>query len=141
MKLCYVLPQHFKNSAENFFHIANFLAELGKKVELYVIIEHSDTKPIINNVKEIFVLDGESVSISIFNRQTRLINIYFELYKKGVTVFFARASLTGVLPLVIANRFLNFNRAYIVFWSCGQDVVPLSLSPSKKNIKRIISKL
>ena len=141
MKLCYVLPQHYKNSSENFFHIANFLAELGKKVELYVIIEHSDTTPVINNVKEIFILGGESVSVSSFNRLTKLINIYFELYKKGVTAFFARASLTGVLPLVIANRFLNFNRAHVVFWSCGQDVVPLSFSPSKNNIKRIISKL
>jgi glycosyltransferase involved in cell wall biosynthesis len=58
-----------------------------------------------------------------------------------VTVFFARASLTGVLPLVIANRFFNLNRTSIIFWSCGQDVVPLSFSPSKKNIKRLVSKL
>jgi len=63
------------------------------------------------------------------------------LRKKGVGIFFARASLTGVLPLILANRFLNFNRASVVFWSCGQDVVPLSFSPSKKNIKRLISKL
>ncbi len=141
MKLCYVLPQYYKNSAENFFHIANFLSELGKQVELYVVVEHSDTTPKINNVKKIFILDDGSNSISNFGRLVRLVNIYFELYKKGVTVYFARASLTGVLPLVIANRFFNFNRASIIFWSCGQDVVPLSFSPSKKNIKRLISKL
>ncbi|WPE17699.1 glycosyltransferase family 4 protein [Candidatus Thioglobus autotrophicus] len=141
MKLCYVLPQYYKNSAENFFHIANFLSELGKQVELYVVVEHSDTTPKINNVKKIFILDDGSNSISNFGRLVRLVNIYFELYKKGVTVYFARASLTGVLPLALANRFLNFNRASIIFWSCGQDVVPLSFSPSKKNIKRIISKL
>ena len=141
MKLCYVLPQYYKNSAENFFHIANFLSELGKQVELYVVVEHSDTTPKINNVKKIFILDDGSNSISNFGRLVRLVNIYFELYKKGVTVFFARASLTGVLPLVIANRFFNLNRTSIIFWSCGQDVVPLSFSPSKKNIKRLVSKL
>jgi len=141
MKLCYVLPQYYKNSAENFFHIANFLSELGKQVELYVVVEHCDAEPKINNVKKIFILDGGSSSISSFGRLTRLVNIYFELYKKGVTVFFARASLTGVLPLVIANRFFNFNRANIVFWSCGQDIVPLSFFPNKKNIKRVVSKL
>ena len=141
MKLCYVLPQYYKNSAENFFHIANFLSELGKQVELYVVVEHSDTTPKINNVKKIFILDDGSNSISSFGRLVRLVNIYFELYKKGVTVFFARASLTGVLPLVIANRFFNLNRTSIIFWSCGQDVVPLSFSPSKKNIKRLVSKL
>ena len=52
MKLCYVLPQYHKNSAENFFHIANFLSELGKKVELFLIIEHSDCDPKINNIEE-----------------------------------------------------------------------------------------
>ena len=141
MKLCYVLPQYYKNSSENFFHIANFLSELGKQVELYVVVEHCDTTPKINNVKKIFILDDGSNSISSFGRSVRLVNIYFEMYKKGVTVFFARASLTGVLPLVIANRFFNLNRTSIIFWSCGQDVVPLSFSPSKKNIKRLVSKL
>jgi len=141
MKLCYVLPQYYKNSSENFFHIANFLSELGKQVELYVVVEHCDTTPKINNVKKIFILDDGSNSISSFGRLVRLVNIYFEMYKKGVTVFFARASLTGVLPLVIANRFFNFSRASVVFWSCGQDIVPLSFSPNKKNIKRLVSKL
>ena len=141
MKLCYVLPQYYKNSSENFFHIHNFLSELGKQVELYVVVERCDTTPKINNVKKIFILDDGSNSISSFGRLVRLVNIYFELYKKGVTVFFARASLTGVLPLVIANRFFNLNRTSIIFWSCGQDVVPLSFSPSKKNIKRLVSKL
>ena len=141
MKLCYVLPQYYKNSSENFFHIHNFLSELGKQVELYVVVEHCDTTPKINNVKKIFILDDGSNSISSFGRLVRLVNIYFEMYKKGVTVFFARASLTGVLPLVIANRFFNLNRTSIIFWSCGQDVVPLSFSPSKKNIKRLVSKL
>ena len=141
MKLCYVLPQYYKNSSENFFHIHNFLSELGKQVELYVVVERCDTTPKINNVKKIFILDDGSNSISSFGRLVRLVNIYFEMYKKGVTVFFARASLTGVLPLVIANRFFNLNRTSIIFWSCGQDVVPLSFSPSKKNIKRLVSKL
>jgi len=138
MKLCYVLPQYYKNSTENFFHIANFLSELGEKSELYVVIEHCDVTPKINNVKEIIILGDELSSVSRF---ARLISIYFELYKKGVGIFFARASLTGVLPLVFANRFLNFNHAHVIFWSCGQDVVSLSFFPNKKNIKRLISKI
>jgi hypothetical protein len=80
MKLCYVLPQYYKNSSENFFHIANFLSELGKKVELYVVIEHCDITPKINNVKEIYILGDELSSVSRF---VRLISIYFLF-----TVFF-----------------------------------------------------
>ena len=33
MKLCYVLPQYYNDSAENFFHIANFLEELDDIVD------------------------------------------------------------------------------------------------------------
>jgi len=141
MKLCYVLPQYYGNSAENFFHIANFLEELGKKVELYVVIEHSDITPNIANVKKIFILDAHYKNPSIIYRLIKLIRIYFNLYQKGVRIFYARASLSGVLPLIIANRLLNYNRSNIIFWSCGQDVVPLSYFPTRKNIKRLISKL
>ena len=141
MKLCYVLPQYHDNSPENFFHIANFLEELGKKIELYVVIEHSNIKPNIANLEKIYVLDDGLSNISIFYRLIKLIRIYFELYNEGVNLFFARSSLTGVLPLIIANRFLNYNRSNIIFWSCGQDVVPLSYFPTRKNIKRLISKL
>ena len=140
MKLCYVLPQYYGDSAENFFHIANFLEELGKKVELYVVIEHSNIKPNIANLEKIYILDDGFKKVSSIYRLIKLIHIYFELYKKGVNVFFARSSLTGVLPLVIANRILNFNRINIVFWSCGQDVVPLSYFPTRKNVKRLVSK-
>ena len=73
MKLCYVLPQYYNDSAENFFHIANFLEELGKKVELYVVIEHSDITPNIANVKKIFILDAHNKNPSIIYRLTKLI--------------------------------------------------------------------
>lgn len=141
MKLCYVLPQYYEESAENFFHITNFLEELGKRIELYVVIEHTDSEPNIANVKQIIVLDREKKGASIFHRLIKLIRIYFDLYQKGVQIFFARSSLTGVLPLIIANRLLNFNRTNIIFWSCGQDIVPLSFYPNRKNIKRLFSKL
>ena len=141
MKVCYVLPQYFHNSAENFFHIINFLEELGKKVELYIIIEHGDPKINIRNAQQIFVLNNKENDHSHFSRVLILIQIYFKLYKKDVRVFFARSSLTGVLPLVIANRLLNFNRSRIIFWSFGIDVVPVSFFPNKKNIKRLLSKI
>jgi len=140
-KLCYVLPQYHHKSAENFYHIINFLSELGKRVELYVIIENSDNNPIIDNVKEIFVINNTNIKYNYFIRFSKIIKIYFNLYKKGVKMFFARASSTGVFPLVVANKYLNFNKADIIFWSCGQDVIPLTFDFKKKNIKRILTRV
>ena len=141
MKLCYVLPQYYDNSAENFYHITNFLEELGQKVELYVVIEKSNTQPHILNIEKLYCLDDGKKKTNHIFRFLKLICIYFELYKKGVKIFFARSSLTSVLPLIIANRLLNFNRTNIIFWSCGQDIVPLSFLPTWKNLKRLISKI
>ena len=141
MKLCYVLPQYYDDSAENFYHIANFLEQLGKKVQLYVVIERSNTEPDIKNAQEIYCLDSGQKKLSKINRFYKLIRIYFVLYNQGVHVFFARSSLTGVFPIMIANRLLNFNRAVIIFWSCGQDIVPISLKPTHRNFNRIISKI
>lgn len=139
-KVCYVLPQFHSNSAENFFHIVNFLEELGKKVELYVVIENCDIVPEMNNLAKLLILNVGFKKKSILHRFAHLIRIYFELYKKGVHIFFIRSSLTGVIPLIFANRILNLNRAKIIFWSCGQDVNPISFSLNKKNIKRLLSK-
>ena len=140
MKICYVLPQVYKNSAENFYHIVNFLNELGKTTDLYVVVERSDCNVLIDNAKQIFVLKQKTNFFNLF-RFAQLIKIYFQLYRQGVKTFFVRASLTGVLPLTFANRVLNLNKANIVFWSCGQDVVPLSFRPTKKNFKRLTSKV
>lgn len=60
----------------------------------------------------------------------------FSLYNQGVRTFFSRASATGVLPLVVANRFFNFNRTNIIYWSCGQDLNPIIWSLNKKDLVR-----
>ena len=73
MKLCYVLPQYYTNSAENFYHISNFLEELGKKVELYVVIEKANINPIICNTKTVYVIDNGSKKISYLSRFFQLL--------------------------------------------------------------------
>jgi glycosyltransferase involved in cell wall biosynthesis len=141
MKLCYVLPKYETNSAENFYHIVNFLEELGKKVDLYLVVEKSIGKPKISNLKKVYVIDSGQNKLPYLYRFIKLLKIYFELCNMGVYLFFIRSSITGVLPFIIGNRFLNFNRSKIIFWSCGQDIVPLSYYPNIKNFKRITSKI
>lgn len=135
MKLCYLLPQYSINSAENYFHIINFLEELGKKIELHVIIENCDSEPNIKNIKSVYIVNYKKKNNYLI-RFIKIVSIYFSLYNQGIKTFFSRASATGVLPLVIANRFFNFNRANIIYWSCGQDLNPIIWTISKKNLIR-----
>ena len=76
MKVCYVLPQYYKNSAENFYHIINFLEELGKNVELYVVIEHGDEEANITSAQDVFILRHKKNSSNHLSRALRLIQIY-----------------------------------------------------------------
>jgi glycosyltransferase involved in cell wall biosynthesis len=141
MKICYILPQYYHDSSENFFHIINFLEEFGKKVELYVIIENGDLGAKIKSARQTFILNNGEKTLSHFSRFITIVKIYFYLYNQGIKLFFARSSITGVFPLIFANRILNFNRSKIIFWSCGVDVIPLSFKPNIKNTKRLLSKI
>ena len=55
-KLCYVLPQYYDNSAENFFHIANLLEELGKKC-YFLIVDMIEKKRLLM----IWVLNNKGI--------------------------------------------------------------------------------
>jgi len=141
MKICYVLPKFSSDTAENFYHIINFLENLALNNELYLIVEKSSdiNKVNVKNVREIFVLsDGKSPQHA--KRFSRMLKIYFALNKIGVRIFFARASLTGVTPLILGKMFKK-NDSKVLFWSCGQDVAKLSFSLNKENIKKLTSKL
>jgi len=139
-KICYVLPQYFKNSAENFYHISNFLSELGKLNDVFLIIENSDIIPgKIPNIKATHIINPGKKS-NLFHRTYKLIELFIKFQKNGVNIFFIRASLTGSLPIVIYKKFNKSKNVRTIFWSCGQDVVPLSFLPTKKNLKRLTSK-
>jgi len=141
MKLCYVLPQYKTCSSENFFHIPNFLNELGKRFELYIIIEYFEGEIVdIPSAKKIFIIQN-NVRLNIFKRTLKLLGVFLSLIKKEVKIFFVRSSLTGSLPLALANIFYRGKNAKIIFWSCGQDVVKISYFPTRRNIKRIFSKV
>jgi len=141
MKLCYVLPQYKTTSSENFFHIPNFLNELGKRFELYLIIEYFEGEVVdVPTAKKIFIIQ-DNVRLNIFKRTLKLLGVFLSLIKKGIKIFFVRSSLTGSLPLALANRIYLGVNARIIFWSCGQDIVKISYFPTRRNIKRIFSKV
>lgn len=75
MKLCYLLPQYSANSAENYFHIINFLEELGKKIELHVIIENCDSKPNLKNIKSVHIINFKKKS-NYFIRFFKIVFIF-----------------------------------------------------------------
>jgi len=141
MKLCYILPKLNRSNAENFFHIRNFLSELGKFIDVHLIVENSDEKkPIIQNIQSITILSYNN-NKSLLKRSLRLIWAFFKLQKSGVRLFFGRSSLTGTFPVALINRLVNFNKSRVLFWSCGQDIVPISYKPSIENFKRIFLKI
>lgn len=89
----------------------------------------------MKNIKSIHIINFKKKRNYLI-RFFKIVSIYFLLYNQGIKIFFSRASSTGVLPLVVANRFFNFNRADVIYWSCGQDLNPIVWNLNKKNLVR-----
>jgi len=140
MKFCYTLPQYSNESKENFYHIINFLNLLSKQIDLYVVIERSDCHRVNFPYAKKTVIIEYSKKPYLY-RFIKLFITYKYLYRKGVRIFFIRASLTGLIPLLFFKKIYRLKNLRSLFWSCGQDVNKILLTPSNKNIKRIISKL
>jgi len=138
MKLCYILPKYTKENAENFYHIVNFLEVLGKVVDIYLIIEETDFKKVsLKNIKLIAIVNEKRI---IF-RFLKFIKFIWHFKQRGVRIYFVRSSLVALLPVIFSNFFIYFKKGKVIFWSCGQDIVPLNYKVNKKNFKRLISKV
>lgn len=52
-KLLYILPEYDEATATHLYHIFQLLEELGKKLEIFLIVEKSTGRPQINNLQKI----------------------------------------------------------------------------------------
>lgn len=52
MKICYILPEYSPNTDSHFYHIYEFLEKISKKLDIFLIVEKSETKNIGLGKKE-----------------------------------------------------------------------------------------
>lgn len=120
-KLCYILPKYDENTDEHYFHIIRLLEEIGRYVDVSLIIEKSRGIPEITNVKEIY-----PQRFGYSNKILRLLEMGYLTLKmrhKGYRKFFIRTSQTAAIPVGLLTKIVG---GEVYLWRSGQgkEMIP-----------------
>ena len=113
--VCYVLPSYSQDEVQHFAHVPRLLSEIGKRAEVYVIIEKCRGNPAIANVKGIY--PQKYGYGNRFLRMLELAAIVLKLRRRGCKKFFIRISATAGFSLCLLNKLVDIETYY---WNSGQ---------------------
>lgn len=120
-KLCYILPKYDENIDEHYFHILRLLEEIGRYIEVSLIIERSSGTPQVKNVTHIFPQRfGNSNKLL---RSLEIMYLALRLRLNGYNKFFIRTSQTAAIPISLATRCTG---GEVYLWRSGQgkEMIP-----------------
>ncbi len=111
-KLGYVLPKYDPDTEEHFYHNYRFIEELGKEVELFLIIERGVGEPTLRNVKKVY----QQKFISLLPlRILEIALLMLRLRIKGVKKFYVHYSYFGGL---VGSLLCKLIGGKVYYWHC-----------------------
>ena len=120
-KLCYILPKFDENIDEHYFHVLRLLEEIGRYIDVSLIIERSNGTPRLRNVKHVYPQRfGNS------NKLARLLEIMYltlRMRLSGYRKFFIRTSQTAAIPVSLVTKCVG---GEVYLWRSGQgkEMIP-----------------
>jgi glycosyltransferase involved in cell wall biosynthesis len=113
IKVCYILPEYNKNVDSHFYHLYEFLEEVSKKVDLFLIVEKSDSRKI-----EL----GHRAYVQRFRIMPfRFLEIFLVILKarlKGYNNFYTHYAYNGAVSAAIICRIFGGKSFY---WNCAMN--------------------
>ncbi|MFZ5559804.1 MAG: glycosyltransferase family 4 protein [Patescibacteria group bacterium] len=112
-KICYILPEYSENTAGHFYHHYEFLRELSKHLDIFLIIEKSDT----NNVELTNKFYIQKFRFIPF----RFLESFFALLKArflGYRIFYTHICYIGAINAGIISRIFG-GKSY--YWNCAMN--------------------
>jgi len=113
IKLCYILPEYNESTDSHFYHLYEFLEELSKRVNLFLIIEKSDTKEIKL---------GSRTYVQRFKfLPLRFLESFFAVLKAwlaGYRVFYTHYAYNGAVNAAIISKLFG-GKSY--YWNCAMN--------------------
>jgi len=112
-KICYILPEYSENIAGHFYHHYEFLEKLSKRLDIFLIIEKSDT----NNIKLTSRVYIQKFRFIVF----RFLESFFAALKarfSGYRIFYTHYCYIGGINAAIISRLLG-GKSY--YWNCAMN--------------------
>jgi glycosyltransferase involved in cell wall biosynthesis len=111
-KLCFILDHYERKTSRHFGYIYNLIQELGKKYDVYVIVERCfGEPPTFNNTRRIYVQKIKFPAI----RRLELLLIIFFYRTLGCKIFYNHYSYYGAIISGLITK-LAGGKSY--FWHC-----------------------
>lgn len=110
-KLLYILPEYNARTDSHLFHIFELLEELGKSLDIYLLVEKATTKPIIKNLKTIYVQKHTIFPVNILERAFLIGQARLSGYNKA----YIHYSYWGA---ILSSLIFRFSRGIVYYWHC-----------------------
>jgi glycosyltransferase involved in cell wall biosynthesis len=133
-KLVYILPEYNLDVAAHTYHLYEFIEEIGKEIDIFLVIEKANNKPRFQNVEELYVIDSKFSA-------SRALKTFYAVFKariKGYKILYTHYSYYGG---ILGSIIMRLTGGKSLYWSCGmmgeyKRPFSLNLSGLKDKIKR-----
>jgi glycosyltransferase involved in cell wall biosynthesis len=116
IKVCYVAPECARDSDSHFAHLPDLLEELGRFVELAIIVQRGKPDR-LRHARRIYTLRGRGV----LGRALALLPVIVSLRLAGYRTIFVRVSVSAAIAAGVAGRLLGMR---VFLWHSGQARAP-----------------
>ena len=110
----YVLPSYDPRSSEHYAHVVPFLEEVGRRVDLAVVVERATGAPPLAAARHVEVLPRTG---SVLRRAVALARVLVRLRRLGYRRVFVRISVPAALVAGTVGRLAGMRSFY---WNSGQ---------------------
>jgi len=113
IKICYILPEYNENTDSHFFHIYEFLEKLSRKLDIFLIVEKSETKD-IKLTRRVYVQKFHFLPF-------RFLESFFAILKArifGYKIFYTHYCYIGGINAAIISH-LTRGKSY--YWNCAMN--------------------
>ena len=133
-KLIYILPEYNLDVATHTYHLYEFIEEIGKEIDMFLIIEKANAEPKFQNIKEFYVINSKFSA-------SRALKFFYAVLKariKGYKILYTHYSYYGG---ILGSIIMRLTGGKSLYWSCGmmgeyKRPFSLNLSVLKDKIKR-----
>lgn len=116
-KLCYILPEYNEDNVSHFYHLYEFLQELSKRLDIFLIVEKSNVKNVgdaISHIKRVYVQRFRFLPL-------RCLESFFTVLRArilGYKNFYTHYCYIGAINAAIISRLFG-GKSY--YWNCAMN--------------------
>ena len=113
IKICYTIPEYNEETESHFYHLYEFVEELSKKLDIFLIVEKSDTND-IRLANKVYVQKFRFIPF-------RFLESFFVILRVrllGYKIFYTHISYIGAINAAIISRMFK-GKSY--YWNCAMN--------------------